>query len=117
MGPDSLVVYEYLPNKSLDRFIFDDEKGKELDWEKRFKIIVGTARGIAYLHENPKARIIHRDIKESNVLLDAKLQAKIADFGLAREPIPPAVDVKSANDAPEHNWRATPDADQSAIHG
>ncbi|KAK1326251.1 Cysteine-rich receptor-like protein kinase 2 [Acorus calamus] len=84
MGPDSLLVYEYLPNMSLDRFIFDDQKGKELDWEKRFKIIVGTARGLAYLHENPKARIIHRDIKASNVLLDAKLQAKIADFGLVR---------------------------------
>ncbi|KAK1301482.1 Cysteine-rich receptor-like protein kinase 2 [Acorus calamus] len=84
LGPDSLLVYEYLPNMSLDRFIFDDQKGKELDWEKRFKIIVGTARGLAYLHENPRARIIHRDIKASNVLLDLKLHAKIADFGLAR---------------------------------
>ncbi|KAK1303089.1 Cysteine-rich receptor-like protein kinase 2 [Acorus calamus] len=112
----------------------DDQKGKELDWEKRFKIIVGTARGLAYLHENPKARIIHRDIKASNVLLDAKLRAKIADFGLARsfdedkshistaiagtlELIPPAVDGESANNAPEDHRRATPDADQSAIHG
>ncbi|KAK1301475.1 Cysteine-rich receptor-like protein kinase 2 [Acorus calamus] len=84
LGHDSLLVYEYLPNMSLDRFIFDDQRGKELDWEKRFKIIVGIARGLAYLHENPKARIIHRDIKASNVLLDAKLHAKIADFGLAR---------------------------------
>ncbi|KAK1326249.1 Cysteine-rich receptor-like protein kinase 2 [Acorus calamus] len=84
LGHESLLVYEYLPNMSLDRFIFDDQKGKELDWEKRFKIIVGAARGLAYLHENPKAKIIHIDIKASNVLLDSKLQAKIADFGLAR---------------------------------
>ncbi|KAK1301942.1 Cysteine-rich receptor-like protein kinase 2 [Acorus calamus] len=84
LGPESLLVYEYLPNKSLDRFIFDEEIGNVLDWEKRFKIITGTTQGLAHLHENPKAWIIHRDIKASNVLLDSKFQAKIADFGLAR---------------------------------
>ncbi|KAK1303090.1 Cysteine-rich receptor-like protein kinase 2 [Acorus calamus] len=83
-GPESLLVYEYLPNKSLDRFIFDEEIGNVLDWEKRFKIITGTAQGLAHLHENPKARIIHKDIKASNVLLDSKFQAKIPYFGLAR---------------------------------
>ncbi|KAK1281457.1 Cysteine-rich receptor-like protein kinase 2 [Acorus gramineus] len=83
-GPESLLVYEYLPNKSLDLYIFDREKGKELNWERRFKIITGTAQGLLHLHENPTVRIIHRDIKASNILLDSKLQVKIADFGLAR---------------------------------
>ncbi|KAI5679228.1 hypothetical protein M9H77_10178 [Catharanthus roseus] len=83
-GPESLLVYEFLPNKSLDRFIFDPIKGKALNWEKRFDIIIGTAEGLVYLHENTKIRIIHRDIKSSNILLDSRLRAKIADFGLAR---------------------------------
>lgn len=83
-GPESLLVYEFLPNQSLDRFIFDMERGKALTWEKRFEIIIGTVEGLAYLHENSKTRIIHRDIKASNILLDLKLRAKIADFGLAR---------------------------------
>ncbi|XP_049373365.1 cysteine-rich receptor-like protein kinase 2 [Solanum verrucosum] len=83
-GPESLLVYEFLPNQSLDRFIFDPIKGKALNWEKRFEIIIGTAEGLVYLHENTKTRIIHRDIKASNILLDSRLRAKIADFGLAR---------------------------------
>ncbi|KAI3730903.1 hypothetical protein L1987_62083 [Smallanthus sonchifolius] len=83
-GPESILVYEYLPNMSLDRFIFDATKGKTLNWEKRFEIIIGTAEGLVYLHENNKCRIIHRDIKASNILLDLRLRAKIADFGLAR---------------------------------
>ncbi|KAL3347393.1 hypothetical protein AABB24_021196 [Solanum stoloniferum] len=83
-GPESLLVYEFLPNQSLDHFIFDPIKGKALNWEKRFEIIIGTAEGLVYLHENTKTRIIHRDIKASNILLDSRLRAKIADFGLAR---------------------------------
>ncbi|VVA94817.1 unnamed protein product [Arabis nemorensis] len=83
-GPESLLVYEYLQNKSLDRFIFDVNRGKTLDWQRRFLIIVGTAEGLVYLHEQSTVKIIHRDIKASNILLDSKLQAKIADFGLAR---------------------------------
>ncbi|KAG4921366.1 hypothetical protein JHK84_050236 [Glycine max] len=83
-GPESLLIYEYLPNRSLDRFIFDKNKGRELNWDKRYDIIIGTAEGLVYLHENSNIRIIHRDIKASNILLDAKLRAKIADFGLAR---------------------------------
>ncbi|KAI7729773.1 hypothetical protein M8C21_017970, partial [Ambrosia artemisiifolia] len=83
-GPESILVYEYLPNMSLDLFIFDETKGQELSWEQRFEIIIGVAEGMVYLHENTKTRIIHRDIKASNILLDLKLRAKIADFGLAR---------------------------------
>ncbi|KAK1415745.1 hypothetical protein QVD17_31531 [Tagetes erecta] len=83
-GPESILVYEYLPNMSLDRFIFDASKGKALNWEKRFDIIIGTAEGLVYLHENNECRIIHRDIKASNILLDLRFRAKIADFGLAR---------------------------------
>ncbi|KAG8383200.1 hypothetical protein BUALT_Bualt05G0159800 [Buddleja alternifolia] len=83
-GPESLLVYEFLPNKSLDHFIFDSSKGNMLNWEKRFEIIIGIAEGLIYLHKNTKIRIIHRDIKASNILLDSRLRAKIADFGLAR---------------------------------
>nr|GEW43650.1 cysteine-rich receptor-like protein kinase 2 [Tanacetum cinerariifolium] len=84
LGPESILIYEYLPNLSLDLFIFDEIKGRELSWEKRFEIIIGVAEGLVYLHENNKTRIIHRDIKASNILLDFRLRAKIADFGLAR---------------------------------
>ncbi|KAD2393752.1 hypothetical protein E3N88_40729 [Mikania micrantha] len=83
-GPESILIYEYLPNMSLDHFIFDVTKGRTLNWEKRHNIITGTAEGLVYLHENTKCRIIHRDIKAANILLDLRLRAKIADFGLAR---------------------------------
>ncbi|WOL02972.1 cysteine-rich receptor-like protein kinase 2 isoform X2 [Canna indica] len=83
-GPESLLVYEFLPNKSLDCFLFGPESREALGWRKRFNIITGTAEGLSYLHENSKIKVIHRDIKASNILLDLKYQAKIADFGLAR---------------------------------
>eukprot|EP01018_Ginkgo_biloba_P036590 Gb_35041 [translate_table: standard] len=83
-GPERLLVYEYLPNKSLDTFLFHPEKRKHLNWQKRYNIILGIARGLLYLHEDSQLRIIHRDIKANNILLDDKLNPKIADFGLAR---------------------------------
>ncbi|XP_057965334.1 cold-responsive protein kinase 1-like [Malania oleifera] len=82
-GPELLLVYEYMANSSLDKFLFGRSNGG-LNWEQRFDIIVGMARGLAYLHEEFHVRIIHRDIKSRNILLDDDFQAKIADFGLAR---------------------------------
>eukprot|EP00253_Pinus_taeda_P025297 PITA_25297 len=81
---ERLLVYEYLENSSLDKFLFDATKRHLLDWKERYEIIVGTARGLAYLHEESQIRVIHRDIKASNILLDDKHKPKIADFGLAR---------------------------------
>uniref|UniRef100_A0A0E0MFB0 Protein kinase domain-containing protein n=1 Tax=Oryza punctata TaxID=4537 RepID=A0A0E0MFB0_ORYPU len=82
-GSECLLVYEYMANGSLDKFLFGEKSGT-LNWKQRFNIIVGMARGLAYLHEEFHVRIIHRDIKSSNVLLDDEFQPKIADFGLAR---------------------------------
>ncbi|KAG7541120.1 Protein kinase domain [Arabidopsis thaliana x Arabidopsis arenosa] len=79
---NSFIVYEFLANTSLDQVLFNPEKKKELDWKKRRTIILGTAEGLEYLHETCK--IIHRDIKASNILLDLKYKPKISDFGLAK---------------------------------
>uniref|UniRef100_A0A0E0AS38 non-specific serine/threonine protein kinase n=1 Tax=Oryza glumipatula TaxID=40148 RepID=A0A0E0AS38_9ORYZ len=78
-----LLVYEYLENGSLDRALFG-HGSLNLDWPTRFEIILGIARGITYLHEESSIRIVHRDIKASNVLLDTDLSPKISDFGLAK---------------------------------
>ncbi|KAL8124127.1 G-type lectin S-receptor-like serine/threonine-protein kinase B120 [Apium graveolens] len=83
-GPEKMLVYEYLQNKSLDYFLFDKRKSASLDWAHRFRIINGIVRGLLYLHEEAPVRIIHRDIKASNILLDEQLNPKISDFGLAR---------------------------------
>ncbi|XP_013711271.1 G-type lectin S-receptor-like serine/threonine-protein kinase At1g11280 isoform X1 [Brassica napus] len=83
-GEEKLLIYEFMVNKSLDSFLFDTTLKLEIDWPKRFNIIQGVARGLLYLHRDSCLKVIHRDMKVSNILLDVNMDPKISDFGLAR---------------------------------
>ncbi|CAN6702114.1 unnamed protein product [Malus baccata var. baccata] len=81
---EMILVYEYMPNRSLDKLLFDASEKIELNWGRRFRIIEGIAQGVLYIHKYSRLKIIHRDLKASNILLDGDLNPKISDFGMAR---------------------------------
>ncbi|KAG2687602.1 hypothetical protein I3760_09G059300 [Carya illinoinensis] len=83
-GEEKILVYEFVPNKSLDYFLYDPERRGQLDWSTRYRIIGGISRGLLYLHEDSRLKVVHRDLKASNILLNENMDPKISDFGMAQ---------------------------------
>jgi serine/threonine protein kinase len=83
-GSKDALIYEYMPNGSLDNYIYSENPKSVLGWAKLYEITIGIARGLEYLHRGCNARIVHFDIKPQNILLDDDFNPKIADFGLAK---------------------------------
>ncbi|KAM5548908.1 G-type lectin S-receptor-like serine/threonine-protein kinase [Rosa sericea] len=81
---EMMLIYEYMPNRSLDKFLFDPSEKTKLDWDRRLRIIEGIVQGLLYIHKYSRLKIIHRDLKASNILLDGTMNPKISDFGMAK---------------------------------
>ncbi|KAM0042692.1 putative protein kinase RLK-Pelle-DLSV family [Helianthus debilis subsp. tardiflorus] len=108
-----ILVYEYMTNKSLDLYLFDETRSSMLDWPQRFNIIQGMARGILYLHQDSRLQIIHRDLKAGNILLDGDMNPKISDFGLAREFVGSDTATKTKKVVGTHGYISP----EYAVHG
>ncbi|XP_048531860.1 probable serine/threonine-protein kinase At1g01540 isoform X1 [Triticum urartu] len=84
-GACRMLVYEYMENSNLDKWLHHEEgEISQLNWDTRMHILLGTAKGLAYLHEGLEPKIVHRDVKSSNILLDGQWNARVSDFGLAK---------------------------------
>ncbi|RZR79313.1 hypothetical protein BHM03_00005017 [Ensete ventricosum] len=90
---EQILVYDYVPNGTLGSISHAGKSGVHLDWKRRLRVVLGAARGLAYLHELASPPIVHRDIKSSNILLDENLNVKVSDFGLSK----PLVDKKKGH--------------------
>uniref|UniRef100_A0ACD5UZY5 Uncharacterized protein n=1 Tax=Avena sativa TaxID=4498 RepID=A0ACD5UZY5_AVESA len=111
---EMLLVYEYIKNGSLDNFLFvDSSRRNTLNWDEQYNIILGIAKGIMYLHEDSSVRIIHRDLKANNILLNDAMDPKIADFGLARLQIGGHTQTKTSRVVGTYGYMAP----EYAIHG
>ncbi|KAF7015421.1 hypothetical protein CFC21_029270 [Triticum aestivum] len=110
---EMLLVYEYIRNGSLDNFLFDASRRNTLNWDEEYNIILGIAKGIMYLHEDSSVRIIHRDLKANNILIDDAMDPKIADFGLARLQVGGHTQTMTARVVGTYGYMAP----EYAIHG
>ncbi|MFS8015400.1 putative protein kinase RLK-Pelle-DLSV family [Helianthus anomalus] len=112
-GSERPLMYEFVQNASLGKFIFNPIKRAVLDWERRYQILGGVAKGLLYLHEDSRLKIIHRDLKASNILLDSQMIPKIADFGMARLFTPEETQANTSRIVGTYGYMAP----EYALHG